>query len=75
MSLLRFVDPAEGSIIVDGIDITTIGLHDLRSRLVCFVVLHINCAAEFRSQTFIPQDSVLFSGTIRYVVATRMHRH
>ncbi|KAI0357033.1 multidrug resistance-associated ABC transporter [Trametes cingulata] len=33
MSLLRFVDPASGRIIIDGIDITTIGLHDLRSRI------------------------------------------
>ncbi|PVF92969.1 hypothetical protein CPB86DRAFT_743436 [Serendipita vermifera] len=48
MALLRFVDPSEGSISIDGIDISKIGLHDLRSRL-----------------TFIPQDSVLFTGTIR----------
>ena len=34
MSLLRFVDPAGGKIIVDGIDITTIGLQDLRSNIV-----------------------------------------
>ncbi|KAI0372366.1 multidrug resistance-associated ABC transporter [Pilatotrama ljubarskyi] len=33
MSLLRFVDPSNGRIIIDGIDITTIGLHDLRSRI------------------------------------------
>ncbi|KAI0657587.1 multidrug resistance-associated ABC transporter [Cubamyces menziesii] len=33
MSLLRFVDPASGRIIIDGIDISTIGLHDLRSRI------------------------------------------
>ncbi|KAI9056461.1 multidrug resistance-associated ABC transporter [Trametes sanguinea] len=33
MSLLRFIDPASGRIIIDGIDITTIGLHDLRSRI------------------------------------------
>ncbi|KZT22415.1 P-loop containing nucleoside triphosphate hydrolase protein [Neolentinus lepideus HHB14362 ss-1] len=33
MSLLRFVDPAAGRIIIDGIDISTIGLHDLRSRI------------------------------------------
>lgn len=34
MALLRFVDPAEGKIIIDGIDISTIGLQDLRSRVV-----------------------------------------
>ncbi|KAI0657563.1 multidrug resistance-associated ABC transporter [Cubamyces menziesii] len=33
MSLLRFVDPVSGRIIIDGIDISTIGLHDLRSRI------------------------------------------
>ncbi|CAO3665762.1 unnamed protein product [Umbelopsis ramanniana] len=48
MSLFRFVDPVEGSIVIDGIDITTIGTEDLRSRL-----------------TIIPQDPILFSGTIR----------
>ncbi|KAG8970070.1 hypothetical protein FRC05_000718 [Tulasnella sp. 425] len=48
MALLRFVDPSSGKIIIDGIDISTIGLQDLRSRV-----------------TIIPQDAVLFSGTIR----------
>ncbi|KAJ7686358.1 P-loop containing nucleoside triphosphate hydrolase protein [Mycena rosella] len=33
MSLLRFVDPSEGKIIIDGIDITSIGTYDLRSRV------------------------------------------
>ncbi|KAH7106077.1 P-loop containing nucleoside triphosphate hydrolase protein [Auriculariales sp. MPI-PUGE-AT-0066] len=33
MSLLRFVDPAGGKILVDGIDISTIGLQDLRSNV------------------------------------------
>ncbi|KAH9081540.1 hypothetical protein EDB83DRAFT_2214476 [Lactarius deliciosus] len=33
MSILRFVDPDSGKIYIDGIDITTIGLHDLRSRV------------------------------------------
>lgn len=38
----------EGSIIVDGLDIDTLGLHELRSKL-----------------SIIPQEPVLFSGTMR----------
>lgn len=34
MSILRFVDPMEGRILIDGIDISKIGIHDLRSRVV-----------------------------------------
>jgi ABC-type multidrug transport system fused ATPase/permease subunit len=33
MSLFRFVEPNQGRILVDDIDITTIGLTDLRSRI------------------------------------------
>ncbi|KII83783.1 hypothetical protein PLICRDRAFT_702353 [Plicaturopsis crispa FD-325 SS-3] len=33
MSILRFVDPVSGRILIDGIDISTIGVHDLRTRI------------------------------------------
>ncbi|KAF9255339.1 multidrug resistance-associated ABC transporter [Marasmius fiardii PR-910] len=33
MSILRFVDPSSGKLLIDGIDISTIGTYDLRSRL------------------------------------------
>ncbi|XP_072526726.1 ATP-binding cassette sub-family C member 2-like [Salminus brasiliensis] len=46
--LFRIIEAAEGRILIDGEDIATMGLHDLRSRL-----------------TIIPQDPVLFSGTLR----------
>ncbi|KAJ6647722.1 Multidrug resistance-associated protein 1 [Pseudolycoriella hygida] len=48
LSLFRIIESAGGSIIIDGQDISSLGLHDLRSRL-----------------TIIPQDPVLFSGTLR----------
>ncbi|XP_031479656.1 ABC transporter C family member 3-like isoform X1 [Nymphaea colorata] len=32
-ALFRIIDPSYGRIVIDGIDISTIGLHDLRSRL------------------------------------------
>ncbi|KAK7601472.1 hypothetical protein V9T40_008913 [Parthenolecanium corni] len=48
LSLFRIIESAGGSISIDGIDISTLGLHSLRSRI-----------------TIIPQDPVLFSGTLR----------
>ncbi|KAJ2161962.1 Canalicular multispecific organic anion transporter 1 [Coemansia sp. RSA 552] len=46
--LLRIVEPSHGSVTIDDIDVSTIGLYDLRSRI-----------------TVVPQDPVLFEGTIR----------
>lgn len=48
LALFRFLEAREGSIYIDGIDISKIKLYDLRSRLA-----------------IIPQDPVLFSGTVR----------
>jgi len=48
LALFRFLEAREGSIHIDGLDISKIKLHALRSRLA-----------------IIPQDPVLFSGTVR----------
>ncbi|KAI8930188.1 hypothetical protein BC831DRAFT_508630 [Entophlyctis helioformis] len=48
LAFFRFLEHDAGRIVIDGVDISRIGLHDLRSRI-----------------TIIPQDPVLFSGTLR----------
>lgn len=48
LCLFRILEAAEGEIVIDGLNVAHIGLHDLRSQL-----------------TIIPQDPILFSGTLR----------
>lgn len=48
LALFRFLESRSGKVTIDGLDISKIDLHSLRSRLA-----------------IIPQDPVLFSGTIR----------
>jgi ATP-binding cassette subfamily C (CFTR/MRP) protein 1 len=48
LALFRIIEAVEGSIYIDDIEISKLGLYDLRSRL-----------------TIIPQDPVLFTGTLR----------
>ncbi|KAJ2615225.1 hypothetical protein EV177_001678 [Coemansia sp. RSA 1804] len=48
LALLRFIEASKGRVVLDGVDISRIGLEDLR-----------------RNVTIIPQDPVLFNGSIR----------
>lgn len=49
LCLYRILEADEGRVVIDGIDIRSLGLRQLRSRLA-----------------IIPQDPVLFTGTLRY---------
>ena len=49
LALCRIIEKLEGSIEIDGVDISTVGLADLRDQI-----------------TIIPQDPVLFTGTLRF---------
>ncbi|KAJ3117057.1 Multidrug resistance-associated protein 1, partial [Physocladia obscura] len=48
ISLFRLVEPTKGTVVIDGLDVSKLGLYTLRTRL-----------------QIIPQEPVLFSGTIR----------
>ena len=33
LSLFRLIEPVDGAIVIDGVDISTLGLHELREKL------------------------------------------
>jgi ABC-type multidrug transport system fused ATPase/permease subunit len=47
--LLRLVEVEAGAVVIDGVNVATVGLHDLR-----------------KAVSIIPQDPVLFSGSVRF---------
>ena len=49
MSLLRIIEPFEGSITIDGVDISTVNIHDLRSRIAVIPQEPIMLTGTFRT--------------------------
>lgn len=48
LALFRLIEPASGTIVIDGIDIKILGLHDLRSRLTIIPQDPVNLKVSFR---------------------------
>lgn len=73
--LFRIIEAAGGRIVIDGVDISSIGLHDLRNRLTIIPQVeysrHSNSHSAFSCESCtdlsapVAQDPVLFSGSLR----------
>ncbi|CAG5125083.1 unnamed protein product, partial [Candidula unifasciata] len=48
LALFRLIEPCQGKVVIDGLDVSKLGLYQLRQKL-----------------TILPQDPVLFSGSLR----------
>jgi ABC-type multidrug transport system fused ATPase/permease subunit len=80
LALFRMVEPSSGAIIIDGVNISRLGLHDLRSNITIIPQDPVSaacwCQPQFRLRhfrlpnfhqwTFPHPHQVLFSGTLRF---------
>lgn len=65
LSFFRFVDPAQGRILVDDLDISKVGLTDLRSRLTIIPRKFWRSVGPIVSLNVLPEDPTILSGTLR----------
>lgn len=65
LALFRFLEAREGRIVIDGVDIARVKLHDLRSRLAIIPQVCSDPFFQVGVRAYNDQDPVLFSGTIR----------
>lgn len=65
LALFRIIEPTEGTILIDSIDITKIGLHDRAIIPSLIQIIFSNILAVRSGISIVPQSPDLFEGTLR----------
>jgi ABC-type multidrug transport system fused ATPase/permease subunit len=63
--LFRIIEPVSGSIYIDSIDITKVGLHDCELFITHYCEIKLELFSVRSNLAIVPQNADLFEGTLR----------